>query len=92
VIHLERPFDVVGLDDRTFSWTHRAIAEYLGSQRAQTPHGPHCENTKSWPFCLSAAGLGLRWPTPRRNEPALGLRPLGRGHVEEVHGLRRAAI
>ena len=21
--------------------------------------GPHCENTKAWPFCLSAAGLGL---------------------------------
>ena len=56
----ERPFDVVGLDDRTFSWTHRGIAEYLGNQWAETPHGPHCENTKSWPFCLSAAGLGLQ--------------------------------
>ena len=56
----ERPFDVVGLEDRTFSWTHRAIAEYLGNQWAETPHGPHCENTKSWPFCLSAAGLGLQ--------------------------------
>jgi hypothetical protein len=22
--------------------------------------GPHCENTKAWPFCLSAAGLGLK--------------------------------
>jgi hypothetical protein len=56
----DRPFDVVGLEDRTFSWTHRHIAEYLGDQWAQTPHGPHCENTKSWPFCLSAAGLGLQ--------------------------------
>jgi len=56
----DRPFDVVGLDDQTFSWTHRGIAEYLGTQWAETPHGPHCENTKSWPFCLSAAGLGLQ--------------------------------
>ena len=51
---------MTGLDDRTFAWTHRGIAEYLGNQWAETPHGPHCENTKSWPFCLSAAGLGLQ--------------------------------
>jgi hypothetical protein len=23
------------------------------------PQGPHCENTKSWPYCVSGAGLGL---------------------------------
>ena len=56
----DKPFEMTGLDDRTFAWTHRGIAEYLSSQWAQTPHGPHCENTKSWPFCLSAAGLGLQ--------------------------------
>jgi hypothetical protein len=56
----DKPFEVTGLDDRTFAWTHRGIAEYLGSQWAGVPHGPHCENTKSWPFCLSAAGLGLQ--------------------------------
>jgi hypothetical protein len=56
----DRPFAMTGLDDRTFAWTHRRIAEYLSGQWAETPHGPHCENTKSWPFCLSAAGLGLQ--------------------------------
>ena len=56
----DKPFEVTGLDDRTFAWTHQGIAEYLGNQWAGVPHGPHCENTKSWPFCLSAAGLGLQ--------------------------------
>jgi hypothetical protein len=56
----DRPFEMTGLEDRTFAWTHRGIAEYLSAQWAETPHGPHCENTKSWPFCLSAAGLGLQ--------------------------------
>lgn len=56
----DRPFEMAGLEDRTFAWTHRAIAEHLSRQWAETPHGPHCENTKSWPFCLSAAGLGLK--------------------------------
>ena len=56
----DEPFEVTGLDDRTFPWTHRGIAAYLSEQWAKTPHGPHCENTKSWPFCLSAAGLGLQ--------------------------------
>jgi hypothetical protein len=55
-----KPFEVTGLDDRTFAWTHIGIAEYLGNQWAGVPHGPHCENTKIWPFCLSAAGLGLQ--------------------------------
>jgi linalool dehydratase/isomerase-like protein len=56
----DKPFDVTGLDDRTFSWTHRGIAEYMGNQWANVPGGPHCENTKVWPFCLSAAALGLQ--------------------------------
>lgn len=56
----DQPFSVTGLDDRTFPCTHRGIAYYLSEQWARTPHGPHCENTKSWPFCLSAAGLGLQ--------------------------------
>jgi hypothetical protein len=56
----DKPFEVTGLDDRTFAWTHRGIAEYLSNQWARVQHGPHCENTKSWPFCLSAAGLGLQ--------------------------------
>jgi hypothetical protein len=56
----DRPFAMAGLGDRTFAWTHRGIADYLSRQWAETPHGPHCENTKTWPFCLSAAGLGLK--------------------------------
>jgi hypothetical protein len=56
----DRPFAMAGLEYRTFSWTHRGIADYLSGQWAETPDGPHCENTKAWPFCLSAAGLGLQ--------------------------------
>jgi hypothetical protein len=56
----DKPFEMTGLEDRTFAWTHRGIADYLSTQWAATPNGPHCENTKIWPFCLSAAGLGLQ--------------------------------
>jgi len=56
----ERPFEMAGLEDRTFPWTHGKIASFLSEQWQRVPHGPHCENTKIWPFCLSAAGLGLQ--------------------------------
>ncbi|HIL01196.1 MAG TPA: hypothetical protein EYG06_03845 [Myxococcales bacterium] len=56
----EKPFEMVGLDDQTFAWTHSGIATYLSDHWAQNPEGPHCENTKVWPYCLSAAGLGLQ--------------------------------
>ncbi len=56
----ESPFEVTGFDDRTFPWTHSKIATYLSEQWAKNPDGPHCENTKVWPYCLSAAGLGLQ--------------------------------
>ncbi len=56
----ERPFEVTGLDDRTFPWTHSELATYLSEHWARNPEGPHCENTKVWPYCLSAAGLGLQ--------------------------------
>ncbi len=56
----EKPFQVTGLEDRTFPWTHRGIATFLSGQWQKVPHGPHCENTKVWPYCLSAAGLGLQ--------------------------------
>jgi hypothetical protein len=55
----EQPFNITGYQDQKFSWTHKKIAEYLSSQWAERPEGPHCENTKIWPYCLSAAGLGL---------------------------------
>jgi len=56
----EEPFQMAGLDDRTFPWTHSGIASYLAENWVENPEGPHCENTKVWPFCLSAAGLGLQ--------------------------------
>jgi hypothetical protein len=56
----ERPFEMAGLEDQTFPWTHGKIASFLSEQWERVPHGPHCENTKVWPFCLSAAGLGLQ--------------------------------
>lgn len=56
----ERPFEVTGYRDRRFAWTHHRIAEFLNLQWREQPQGPHCENTKIWPFCLSAAGLGLQ--------------------------------
>ena len=56
----DRPFPVAGLEDQTFDWTHPRIADFLSEQWERRPEGPHCENTKIWPFCLSAAGLGLQ--------------------------------
>ncbi|MEX0681969.1 MAG: hypothetical protein WD904_07025 [Dehalococcoidia bacterium] len=56
----DKPFPVTGLEDQTFEWTHPRIARFLADQWEARPEGPHCENTKIWPFCLSAAGLGLQ--------------------------------
>ncbi len=56
----ESPFEMAGLDDRTFPWTYTKIATYLSDHWKRNPEGPHCENTKVWPFCLSGAGLGLQ--------------------------------
>ena len=56
----ERPFDVTGYRDRRFHWSHHEIAEFLHLQWKDRPQGPHCENTKIWPFCVSGAGLGLQ--------------------------------
>lgn len=55
-----RPFSVTGLEDRQFEWTHERVANHLTDQWRRNPQGPHCENTKIWPYCLSAAGLGLK--------------------------------
>jgi hypothetical protein len=41
-------------------WTQDRIVERLNKQWGEGPAGIHCENTKVWPFCLSAAGLGLQ--------------------------------
>ena len=55
-----QPFQVTGLKDQTFAWTHPHMAEFIAGQWEERPEGPHCENTKIWPYCLSAAGLGLQ--------------------------------
>jgi hypothetical protein len=54
-----QPFDMVRDGEHTFTWSYSGIAEYLASQWRAHPEGPHCENTKIWPYCLSGAGLGL---------------------------------
>ncbi len=56
----EQPFKMAGYRDQTFEWTHHRIAEFMNLQWKDRPQGPHCENTKIWPFCLSGAGLGLQ--------------------------------
>ncbi len=53
-------FLVTGLHDAQYSWTHDAVNDLLVRQWRDRKDGPHCENTKVWPYCLSAAGLGLR--------------------------------
>lgn len=40
-------------------YSQRAVNETLVRQWGSRPEGCHCENTKIWPFCLSAAGLAL---------------------------------
>ncbi len=54
------PFEMTGYLDRSFTWTQPELAEFMSAQLAARPEGPHCENTKIWPFCVSAAGLGLK--------------------------------
>ena len=54
-----KPFNVAGAYNSRFEWTQHQLADHLHLQWSKTPMGPHCENTKAWPFCLSAAGLGL---------------------------------
>ena len=56
----EKPFEVTGYQDRLFQWTQHSITEFIRDQWAERPQGAHCENTKIWPYCLSAAGLGLQ--------------------------------
>ncbi len=55
----ERPWDIAGFENEQFEWTQPRIVEHLRQQYIDHPEGPHCENTKIWPFCNSAAGLGI---------------------------------
>nr|MBA2346892.1 hypothetical protein [Solirubrobacterales bacterium] len=54
------PFEITGFEDRRFTWTHQEIAGFISEQLTDRPEGAHCENTKIWPACVSAAGLGLK--------------------------------
>ena len=54
------PFEVSGYLDRKFSWTQPDLARFISEQLHARPEGPHCENTKIWPYCVSATGLGLK--------------------------------
>lgn len=54
------PFQMSGYMDRTFDWTQPELAKFISTQLADRPEGIHCENTKIWPFCMSATGLGLK--------------------------------
>ncbi|MGQ0698641.1 MAG: linalool dehydratase/isomerase domain-containing protein [Panacagrimonas sp.] len=56
----EHPFKVTGYQNRMFDWDHHRIVSFMHDQWAERPQGPHCENTKIWPFCVSGAGLGLQ--------------------------------
>ncbi|MFN0179178.1 MAG: hypothetical protein ACKVZ0_10285 [Gemmatimonadales bacterium] len=53
------PFQVAGVGGTSFEWTHHRLTEWLVELWKRHPAGPHCENTKVWPYCLNAAGLGL---------------------------------
>ncbi len=55
----EQPWEIAGYENEHFEWTQPRIVEHLHQQYTDHPEGPHCENTKIWPFCNSAAGLGI---------------------------------
>lgn len=55
----ERPWQIAGYENEHFEWTQPRIVEHLHRQYTDHPEGPHCENTKIWPLCNSAAGLGI---------------------------------
>ena len=55
----EKPWTIAGFENEHFQWTQPKIVEHLHQQYIDHPEGPHCENTKIWPLCNSAAGLGI---------------------------------
>lgn len=56
----EKPFPVHGYQNEAFNWSTHSIADYTSRQWASVPAGPHCENTKIWPYCVSHTGLALQ--------------------------------
>ena len=55
----EQPWRIAGYENEQFEWTQPRIVEHLHRQYTDHPEGPQCENTKIWPVCNSAAGLGI---------------------------------
>tara|TARA_B100001123_G_scaffold211978_1_gene239416 strand:+ start:1370 stop:3208 length:1839 start_codon:yes stop_codon:yes gene_type:complete len=55
----ERPWHIAGFEGQQFEWTQPRVVEHLQRQYTERPEGPQCENTKIWPVCNSAAGLGI---------------------------------
>jgi hypothetical protein len=45
-----QPFEMIREGELRFTWTHNGINQQLARQWAARPEGPHCENTKVWPF------------------------------------------
>ena len=56
----EQPFKMTGYQNRRFEWTQHSITKFLEDQWSDRPQGAHCENTKIWPYCVSAAGLSMQ--------------------------------
>ncbi len=54
------PFDMIRDGEHAFTWTYSGIADHLARQWQDRPEGCHRENTKSWPLCITAAGLVLQ--------------------------------
>ncbi|MXY90155.1 MAG: twin-arginine translocation signal domain-containing protein [Gammaproteobacteria bacterium] len=69
----ERPWLVAGYENEHFEWTQPRIVDYLRQQYTDQPEGPHCENTKIWPYCNSAAGLGIYLSDRLGGRPAHGV-------------------
>ncbi len=69
----ERPWLVAGYENEHFEWTQPRIVDYLRRQYTDQPEGPHCENTKIWPYCNSAAGLGMYLSDRLGGRPAHGV-------------------
>jgi hypothetical protein len=40
----DRAFEVSGYQNRTFSWTHQRIAQFISDQLTARPQGAHCEH------------------------------------------------
>ncbi len=55
----EQSWEIAGYENEHFTWTQPRIVEHLRQQYIDHPEGPHCENTKIWPVCNCAAGLGI---------------------------------